>query len=108
MAQPEPIAPEHGAPQTGKAPQPVGRTAFDRWLWERGISNIAAAAVLQCAVESVRRYRLPITDRDYRAPRPETIRRVVEWTEGAVGLADFAADRTTRKARAAAQPEAAQ
>ena len=71
------------------APLPIGRSDFDRWLWERNITNIAAGSELGVAVESVRRYRLPLSDPEYRAPRPSTMRRIQDWSLGEVGLEAF-------------------
>lgn len=65
-------------------PEKVNRSPFDRWLWERGVSDAAAAAPLCCSAESVRRWRLPLAHPDFRAPRRENLERIVAYTGGAI------------------------
>ena len=81
------------------APAPIARSNFDRWCWERDISNVQAAGVLGCAIESVRRYRLPLDDENFRPPKVRTLILIEEWTAGEITSRDFERQRS---------PEAAQ
>ncbi len=77
---------------TGKPalpPAPVQRTPFDRWLWERDISNVAAGERLGRHEVTVARWRLPFSSEKRRIPDAAVIRDIEEWTQGEVGPADF-------------------
>lgn len=73
-------------PQPAPLPQ---RTKFDRWLWERDITNAVAAKQLGCVGETVRRYRLPFDDADRRIPDQLMLGKIHTLTGGAIKPADF-------------------
>lgn len=71
-------------------PRPtLDRTPFDRWLWERGYTNIAAAEELSVIPETVRRWRLPFSDPLRRIPDEEAMERIFEFTAGEIPPAAF-------------------
>jgi len=59
------------------------------WLFDREITDRAAAEALGCSYETVRRICLPFDDDDRRVPGAALMESIFRWTEGEVVPADF-------------------
>lgn len=70
-------------------PAPIARPKLAAWLFERGISNAAAAKVLNTSEQSVTNWCKPFGDPERAVPREAALERIVEWTEGSVTAGDF-------------------
>jgi hypothetical protein len=68
---------------------PAQRTPFDRWLWEKSISNVEAGRLLGCHAQTIRLWRRPFGDAQRRVPGIEDMRKIVTLTGGEVVAADF-------------------
>lgn len=71
------------------------------WMFERDLKLQDAEAALGVSAETVRRYCLPFGNPARRVPRPSVIDRIILWTSGAIGPADFYAPASTPMAEAA-------
>lgn len=74
--------------RTPQAP-PAQRTPFDRWLWEKSISNVEAGRLLGCHAQTIRLWRRPFGDAQRRVPGIDDMRKIVTLTGGDVVAADF-------------------
>ena len=71
------------------APSPISRPKLAAWLFDRGISNAAAAAVLECSEQTVSNMCKPFGEAGRTVPREALLEKIVTWTEGAVTAVDF-------------------
>lgn len=72
-----------------RAPDVVQRPKLAVWMFARGLRMPAAARTLGVSTEQVRRWCAAFDDPIRRIPRPEMMRRIVDWTGGEVTPADF-------------------
>lgn len=71
------------------APEPVVRPKLAHFIWSRNLDWREAGKQLGMSGEGVRAICLPFGDPKRRIPRPRTMKRIGEWTQGEVGPADF-------------------
>jgi hypothetical protein len=76
---------ESGDSRCMNAPAPVPHPPFNRWLFERRLTNTWAASNLGCSTEYVRLMCLPLSDPKRRRPGVQMRRRIAELTGGAIG-----------------------
>jgi hypothetical protein len=67
----------------------VGRTPFDRWLWDRDVSNVEAARLLGRHPMTIARWRLPFSDDRRRTPDRNAVRDIISLTDGEIGRRHF-------------------
>lgn len=70
-------------------PSPIARPKLASWLFERGISNAAAAAALECSEQTILNMCKPFGENSRTVPREALLEKIVAWTEGAVTAVDF-------------------
>jgi hypothetical protein len=79
--------------RVAKAPDPQERPRLAHFLWERGMSFRDAALALKPLTRSheyLRLICLPFGHPKRLQPDAETLARIIEWTGGVIGEADFA------------------
>lgn len=70
-------------------PAPVRRPRLALWLFERNLRLKDAEGPLGVGLEQVRRYCLPFGHNLRSVPTAKVMARIVAWTDGQVGPADF-------------------
>lgn len=60
------------------------RPAFHRWLQDNLLTYSAAAGMLDCSRETLRRYCLPFSDPRRRFPKQALLRRIAHLTDGEI------------------------
>lgn len=72
-----------------EAPTPILRPKLAHWLFERDVSPAAAAAALKCSKQTILNITQPFSSTTRTVPHQDLLGRIVEWTDGEVGAADF-------------------
>lgn len=70
-------------------PRHLRRPKFHTWLIERGIDDLAASKHLDVDPAVVRRARLPFSDPQRWIPSIAALEKILVWTGGEIGAADF-------------------
>jgi hypothetical protein len=74
-------------PETPSPPRP--KPGLARFLFDRSISNAAAAEAIGCTPQRLSRLIRPFDDAERRRPTEAELGRIVAWTQGEVTAADF-------------------
>lgn len=65
------------------------RPKLHAYRHQRGVTKVQAAADIGVSVVQINRYELPFSDAKRQIPREDVMRRIFEWSAGALTPADF-------------------